>query len=88
MTADIATKVSEIIARHALASEKSVPLSSTIADLGIESLGLAEIIFEIEDCFGISVPFNMNDPTMLGFDVSTVASIIASVEGLIARQAA
>ncbi len=88
MTADVANKVISIVAQHVRVDKADVGLASTVADLGIESLGLVEIIFEIEDCFGVAVPFNMNDPTQSDFDVSTVAAIVASVEGLIARQAA
>lgn len=87
MTADVKEKVIKIIAQHAIIAEDDVCLASTVSDLGIGSLGLVEIIFEIEDCFAVAIPFNMNDPMRSGFDVSNVAAIVASVEGLIAQQA-
>jgi acyl carrier protein len=88
MNTDIATKVIKIIAQHANLKEDHLTIGSRLTDLGIDSLGLVEIIFEIEESFGVCVPFNMNDPQRSDFDVSTVAAIVASVEGLIARQAA
>ncbi len=35
----------------------------SLEDLGIDSLGLVESIFAIEEAFDISVPFNANEPT-------------------------
>ena len=48
--------------------------------LGIDSLGLVESIFAIEEAFDISVPFNANDPDDSDFDISSVAAIVAAVE--------
>jgi acyl carrier protein len=63
-------------------------MDSTLESLGIDSLGLVESIFAIEEAFDISVPFNANDPTESEFDISSVASIVAAVEALVADQAA
>ena len=57
-----------------------------MADLGIDSLGIVESIFAIEEAFDITVPFNANDPSASEFDISSVASIVAAVEKLIAEQ--
>ena len=53
---------------------------STLEDLGIDSLGLVESIFAIEEEFDISVPFNANEPQKSDFDISTVASIISGLK--------
>ena len=37
-------------------------MTQTLDDLGIDSLGLVESIFAIEEAFDISVPFNANEP--------------------------
>jgi acyl carrier protein len=60
-------------------------LNSTLDDLGIDSLGLVESIFAIEEAFDIQVPFNANEPNQSDFDISNVASIIAAVEKLVAQ---
>ena len=44
-----------------------VALDSTLEDLGIDSLGLVESIFAIEEAFDIQVPFNANEPDAGGF---------------------
>ena len=84
---DIAQKVMAIIAEQALLEPSDVTPDQTLADLGIDSLGLVESIFAIEEAFDIDVPFNANDPSAGGFDISSVAAIIRAVEGLVREQA-
>ncbi|SFK62182.1 acyl carrier protein [Shimia haliotis] len=79
-------KVIEIIAEQAVLETSDVTLESSLEDLGIDSLGLVESIFAIEEAFDISVPFNANEPTASDFDISSVASIVSGIEKLIAEQ--
>ncbi|MGJ8610799.1 MAG: acyl carrier protein [Octadecabacter sp.] len=83
---NIKDQVIEIIAEQALLSPKDVTPDNTLEDLGIDSLGLVEAIFAIEEAFDISVPFNANNPDDSEFDISSVASIIAAVETLVKAQ--
>ncbi len=77
-----------IIAEQAVLDPADVKPESTLADLGLDSLGLVEAIFAIEEAFNISIPFNANAPGASEFDLSSVAAIIAAVEGLVAQAAA
>jgi len=79
-------KVIAIIAEQAVLEPSDVTPDSTLEELGIDSLGLVESIFAIEEEFDISVPFNANNPTESDFDISTVASIVAGIERLRAQQ--
>ncbi|WP_133488297.1 acyl carrier protein [Aliiroseovarius marinus] len=88
MSETIQDRVIAIIAEQAVLEPGDVSLDQTLEDLGIDSLGLVESIFAIEEAFDISVPFNANDPTESDFDISSVAAIIRAVEGLVADQAA
>lgn len=81
-------QVIAIIAQQALLDPRDVQVDSPLSDLGIDSLGLVEAIFAIEEAFDISVPFNANEPDRIGFDITSVGSIIAAVEGLVAQKAA
>ena len=83
----IQDKVIEIIAEQAVLEPSDVKLDSTLEDLGIDSLGLVESIFAIEEAFDISVPFNANEPEQSDFDISNVAAIIAGIEKLMAEKA-
>lgn len=82
----IQDQVIAIIAEQALLEPQDVTPQSTLEELGIDSLGLVESIFAIEEAFDISVPFNANNPTESDFDISTVASIINGIERLKAEQ--
>ena len=86
MIAEIQRKVIEIIAKQAVLDVDAVHAESSLVSLGLDSLGLVESIFAIEEAFDISVPFNANTPNPSGFDMSSVAAIVAAVEGLIAQK--
>lgn len=79
-------RVIAIIAEQAMLDPSDVQPEHSLEDLGIDSLGLVESIFAIEEAFDISVPFNANDPRAGEFDISSVAAIVAAVEGLVERQ--
>lgn len=74
-----------ILAAQLLLAPEHVAPDAQIDDLGLDSLGKVEAIFALEERFGIAIPFNANDPAQPGFDVSSVASIVAGVERLIAE---
>jgi acyl carrier protein len=82
----VRNKVVHIIAEQAVVEPSDVAMNQSLDDLGIDSLGLVESIFAIEEEFDISVPFNANDPSDSAFDISSIASIVAAVEGLVAEQ--
>ena len=79
-------KVIAIIAEQAVLDPADVTPQSTLESLGIDSLGLVESIFAIEEEFDINVPFNANNPTESDFDISTVATIVQGIERLRAEQ--
>lgn len=81
---DVADKVREILAEQAVIDVADVADGASLADLGIDSLGLVESIFAIEEAFDVQVPFNANEPDAGDFDISSVAAIIRAVEGLVA----
>lgn len=79
-------KVIRIIAEQAVLDVSDVKMTSTLEELGIDSLGLVESIFAIEEAFDIQVPFNANNPAESDFDITSVAAIVTAVEGLVADQ--
>ena len=72
---DIGAKVIDIIAEQAILEPDDVTLESTLESLGIDSMGLVESIFAIEEAFDIQIPFNANDPSDGDFNISSVAFI-------------
>ena len=83
---DIGAKVIDIIAEQAILEPDDVTLESTLESLGIDSMGLVESIFAIEEAFDIQIPFNANDPSDGDFYISSVASIISGIEKLVAEK--
>ena len=79
-------RVIRIIAEQAMLELGDITLEQSLADLGVDSMGLVEAIFSIEEEFDIQVPFNANEPEKSEFDISSVASIIAAVEKLVTDQ--
>lgn len=88
MSGSVKDKVIAIIAEQAVLNPDEVTPDATLESLGIDSLGLVEAVFAIEEAFDIQVPFNANAPEESDFDVSTVASIITAVETLVETQSA
>ncbi len=83
MAESVKDRVIAIIAEQAVLEPSDVKMDSTLETLGIDSLGLVESIFAIEESFDVTVPFNANEPDKSDFDISSVAAIIAAVEGLV-----
>ena len=79
----IKDKVIEIIAEKALLKPIEIRLDSTINDLGLDSLGIVETVFALEEHFEIDIDINFNKIEDSKFDISTVRTIIISVEKLI-----
>jgi acyl carrier protein len=81
----IAHQVIQILAAQALRDPDGIAPADRIEALGIDSLGMAEVIFAIEERFDVAVPFNGTETDARGMDLSTVAGVIAAVEALVAR---
>ncbi|MPL73742.1 Acyl carrier protein [bioreactor metagenome] len=81
-------QIISIIAREAVLEPAEVRPEMTLEELGLDSLGLVEMIFAIEEAFGVSVPFNANEPAQTDFDISSVGAIVRAVERLISGPSA
>ena len=90
---ETATKIIEILKKHMKEPRDDITLETAMADLKIESVDLALIIFEIEDAFGIEIPYNANDTEeasafkSVGSVVERVKSVIASTPSKAAAKA-
>jgi acyl carrier protein len=80
--ADVANQVAEIIAARMRTVDRTVRQSDPLDSLGLESLDVLEIAFDLEQRFNIDIPFNANT----AFEFDTVGSLTAAVERLIAEK--
>ena len=78
--ADVDATLLEIIKEHAVGLVGDPTPETPIADLGIDSFSVVEIIYEVEEKLGIEVPFNANE-NPLG-DMKTVGDLIQAVKDL------
>ena len=83
---NVRDRIIQIIAEQAMLDPSELKLDMSPQDIGIDSMGLVESIFAIEEEFDISVPFNANEPEKSDFDVSTLGAIIQAVEKLVAEK--
>jgi acyl carrier protein/nodulation protein F len=77
---DVATKIIEILKKHMKEPRDDIGLGTALADLKIESLDLAMIVFDIEDSFGVEIPYNANEEAA---DFKTVGSVVDRVRDLV-----
>jgi nodulation protein F len=83
---DVATKIIDILKKHMKEPRDDIGLSTALTDLKIESLDLAMIVFDIEDTFGIEIPYNANEEEAADF--KTVGSVVDRVRSLITSSGA
>ncbi|HZD88555.1 MAG TPA: acyl carrier protein [Pseudolabrys sp.] len=82
---DVAKDVIEIIAKKKRVDKPNVELTDRLEDLGLESLDAVEMIFDLEEKFDISIPYNANtNNPRTEFD--TVDDVVKAIEKLVAEK--
>ena len=71
----------EIIKEHAVGLTGELNRDTPIADLGIDSFSVVEIIYEVEEKLGVEVPFNANENPF--GEMSSVGDLIDALNKLI-----
>lgn len=69
-----------ILGGHAQAGASVTDSSHLVGDLGIDSLGVMEVLADIEDRFHLSIP----DEALR--DVDTVSSVVRAIEARLQRE--
>lgn len=81
----LATDIIARIKAHADPEAGEITAATDLTDLGIHSLELTEIIFDLEEEHGIEIEMNTADAWS---SLKTVSDIIEAVRGLIAKKTA
>jgi acyl carrier protein len=79
---EVASKIIEILKKNMKDPPETISLDTKLSDLQIESLDLAVIVFDIEDSFGIEIPYNANEEVE---DFATVGSVVERVRQLVSN---
>lgn len=76
-SADVAERVVAVLKRLSREPVDPRPESSLVADLGLDSLRLLEVVAELEDEFGIYIPLNdLPEITTVGQAVDRVSALL------------
>ena len=86
MEVEIQNKVTELIREQIGLNRDELSLENTFEDLNIDSVGLVELVFSIEEYFEINIPFEELEEHELKEKFATVASLIEVVSGLFAEK--
>ncbi len=77
---ETAEKIVEILKKNMKDPPETITLDTPLADLEIESIDLAVVVFDIEDTFNIQIPYNANEEVE---DFKTVGSVVERVRALL-----
>ncbi|MEZ5669717.1 MAG: phosphopantetheine-binding protein [Alphaproteobacteria bacterium] len=81
---NVESEIMDIIADKGQVERDLVRRDAKLDELQVDSLGIVEIIFAIEEKYDIQVPYNAND-SQAEFD--TVGDVIDAVSGLVTGKA-
>jgi acyl carrier protein len=80
--ADVADDVVAIIAKK-VPGGKEIKLADNLQELGLESIDALEMVFDLEEKFGIQIPYNANSAAT---DFATVGDVVKAIQGLVAQK--
>jgi acyl carrier protein len=80
---DVANAVMEIIAAKMRKGDHKIALSDRLDALGLDSLDVLEIAFDIEQRLNVDIDFNANTK----FEFETVGALVRAIERLVAEKA-
>jgi len=70
-------EILDVVAQKAMIDRSKLTRDAKLTDLNVSSLDMVEVIFALEDKFGIELPFNANTSAA---EFETVSDVIAMVE--------
>jgi acyl carrier protein len=77
--ADVTNDVIAVIAKK-VPGDKAINPTDNLRDLGLESIDALEMVFDLEEKFGIQIPYNANSA---GTDFATVGDVVKAIQGLV-----
>lgn len=76
--------VLEIIKAHTVGFAGELTRATPVADLGIDSFAVVEIIYEVEEKLGVEIPFNANENPFGA--MKTVGDLLDALDKLISQK--
>jgi len=79
--ADVTAEVIAVIAKKVPGGKKGeIKAGDSLQALGLESIDALEMIFDLEEKFGIQIPYNANSAAT---DFSTVGDVVKAIQKLV-----
>jgi acyl carrier protein len=79
---DVLDEVKQVIAKQARVPIDQLTADTRLETLGIESIDVIEIVFALEEKFGVTLPFNANESAVSEFEtIGKVANAVKAVVG-------
>jgi acyl carrier protein len=82
---DIQDTVFGLIAKEAKVDASTLTRETRFSDLNVDSLDVVEVIFQIEEKFDISIPYNANDTSADGISLNTLGEVVDLVDRLVSK---
>ena len=82
---DVTSDVIDIITKKKRVDKPNVELSDRLEDLGLESLDAVEMIFDLEEKFDITIPYNANTNSPRA-EFDTVGDVVKLIQKLVDKK--
>jgi len=82
--ADVANDVIDIIRKKMRVEKPTIEMTDRLEALGLESLDAVEMIFDLEEKFDITIPYNANNPRT---EFETVGDVVTAIQKLVDKKA-
>ena len=80
---DITADIIALIQKRMPEGMKALDSADRLKDLGIDSLSVVELIFDLEEKFNIQIPYNANDSQP---EFETVGEVIDAIKTVVAKK--
>ena len=80
---DITADVLALIQKKLPAEKPALSMGDRLKDLGIDSLSVVELIFELEEKFNIQIPYNANDSSP---EFETVGEVVDAIKNVVSKK--
>ncbi|MGB0714147.1 MAG: phosphopantetheine-binding protein [Gammaproteobacteria bacterium] len=81
---DVRDAVHEILKSHAENDTSAMTAESTLEDIGVDSLAVIEIIYDVEEKFDITVP-DISEIEGIEDQFKTVGDVVNAIGGLVVK---
>ena len=80
---DITADIVALIRKRLPAGKSTLNMADRLMDLGIDSFGVVELIFDLEEKYNIQIPYNANDTKP---EFETIGEVVNEIKNLVGKK--